>query len=655
MSEKNIEELFLIGSEINHSKILKMIKEAQQKENSSYIVISTNLNSDNSLTKHHIQHETGNIYLTQDQESIEDETRNWVSKWVFRSGSIFDTLNYRQNSFWWFIDRRIRFEIFEIFFQIKILQGIEKNLSPRKIIWYDESGILENLIPQVFSSSEKFLEIKPKFSFRVKKNILMKFKWWFGVYFLFLREKLFELWGKIISRIYSLNKEKIDSCVAIITNSVSWRSYYNKNTNQFELGDYYFENITNELRKHDLSPIVEIFKVNDIRKDLKVVKAKNENAGGKILVIFDTYNDKNAKKQYKKELSFFKQQYNKLEQELITEEVFLYSEIVFSNIIRKRILWYLKAYIPLGLKWKATFNSLIKIINPKVILFINEFFTFGKALTLCARENINVSSFALQHGFFTELDIGSNKPVDYQDDPTFVPPLTPDKTFVYGPYYEQLLLKLGYDKKNVIISGNPTYDSLSALMDKINNEDIIKKLNLSPNKKIIVFGTQPDFFETAIAPIHTLISFANQQSNIQLIIKVHPREDLSQYEFFKKEAKIPVRIIKDQNILSILKICDVFISQHSTTILDALVVGKPVGVVNFTKRQSSLRFLKSEGILELNTPEQLVKVTHQILEDPEFLFKYEKFLQEFLTEHAFKVDGKASERIVETIINQFKH
>ncbi|MHA2247508.1 MAG: UDP-N-acetylglucosamine 2-epimerase [Candidatus Hodarchaeales archaeon] len=654
MGKTKLKELILIGSELKNRKIIQIIT-ALQKNDHSHLIISLTSAADSSLTSHSISHELGDSYLQETHEFIENDIRNWLSNWVFRDEndhkSIFESFKQNIDSFWWFIDRRIRFEILEVFFKIKILQDIEKKTEFKRMIWYDESRELDFLIPQIFDlSTLNYKRIGSKFSVKIISSLKSILKRHFGVFFLQKKESSYSIWSRILFKKYSWSNKISGSSIAIVSNSKSWRLCYNKRTNRFEHGDYYFHDIKNELKNKYPGEIIEAFKLQNIREDLRVLKEKKELNEDNILVILDTLMDSKSKKKYKKEIKFFKLQLKSLERRFEVKNYFTYSSINFDKIMKERIIWYFKAYIPLGIRWKAQFTSLIAKMNPKAILFINEFFTFGKAITLSSREHENVYSYAIQHGFFTELDIGADRPSKSQEGTlAYHLPVTPDKTCVYGPYYESLLLKVGFEKEKIYISGNPTYDSIKILVSEISSEEIINELDLS--KKIVVFGTQPDFFENAVGPIRSIINFGAEYPNFQLIIKVHPREDVEQYSMFHEDAEIPVHVIKDVNIFALLKICDFYLSQHSTTILDAIATNKPVGIVNFSNRPSSLRFLKSEAICELTNPKMIEEIIPKILEDTDFRNKQITLQQKFLTDQAYKIDGRAAERIVNLVLN----
>lgn len=665
MNPINLQEIILIGSELQNPRIISYLRDLKKKKNYSYAVISTNPIAEISLSKNSIEYEQGHSYLKENDDSIENETIWWLNEWISKKRkngvSIIDNFIYKTESFWWFIDRRIRFELHEIFLLIKILKGVETCIDAKKVTVYDESNRLQILIPQIFNLfSLKYQKFSSRFRHRVKLWIHKVMKKRFGFRILQMREFWFEFVCRRIFSKYSWKKPIDSPNVVSLTNSTSWRLCYIPKTKTFQLGDFYFQSLQESLEKSFSGSVIELYKIQNIRRDLRVVKEKISLNPYTKLMFLDACMTPKAKKRFKDEIKFFKKRFHFFKDELIVDRDFQYSQINFSSIQKDRVIWFFKAYIPLGLRWKALFDSFISDLNPSFILFINEFFILGRSLVLSSLEHYNTHTFAIQHGFFTELDIGTVSSINMNttsESYSEIHPVTPDMTAVYGPYYERLLLKMKYPKEKILVSGNPSYDFLRKFMrDNYNNrENDLKSLGLSTDKKTIVFGTQPDFYESIINPISTILDLGKNYPQIQLIIKVHPRENISQYLEFETGSNIPVRVIKDQNIFLIIQICDVFLTLHSTTILDALVLGKPVCTFNFENKHTSLKFLKSKAIIELKSPQETFKLIPKILDDEGFQSKLDIQRQEFLSDQIYKLDGNAAERIVNFIIEKINN
>lgn len=656
MNKIIVNEIVLIGSEIKSKKIIRYHNKISQKKDYSYNIFATNQHADLSLTRNHVSHQIGNHYLQEKRESIETATNQWLNEWIFSKRidgiSIFDNFMYENESWWWFIDRRIRYELLEVFLLIKALQSINNQYQAEKITVYDETNCLQSLVPEIFrTNSLEFNSLSPKIWRRIKNPFQRKVKRHLGSRFLQSRERIIEFLSKRIFSKYSKDPKTKDPCIATSTGFQSWRLCYNPLINQYEKGDFYFQSIHALFSGNSINRVVELYKIQKIRKDLSIVKEKFATQRNMELVFLNSFMTSEGKKQFNHEFEIFKKKLRHFERKLLRKEDLVFCEVNFSSIMADRLFWFFSAYLPLGLRWKALFKGFVKKIKPSVLFFWDEFFTTGRALIYGAQTCENTLSFAIQHGFMSEFELGISELNGISQTNFTIPPVvTPDYTAVYGSYYEKMLLNQGYPKEKIIISGNPNYDFIPSLIGSNIQNDDYEQLNLAPNKKTIVFGTQPDLYEYSIEPLSTLINLGEKHKDIQLIIKVHPREDSSRYLEFQKKANFPIRIVKKMNIFSVIKLCDIYITFHSTTILDALILGKPVATFNFDNRENPLKFLKTKAIIELKTPKETMELIPKILEDDSFILELEKYRKEFLFEQIYKIDGNAATRIVNSVI-----
>ncbi|MFX1507339.1 MAG: CDP-glycerol glycerophosphotransferase family protein [Promethearchaeota archaeon] len=658
MAHTSFYELILVGSDIKQQKFLMNLKRKSQSKKSMYEIIALDPVSDNSLTNHSIPHKIGNEFLIENREQIEYEVSQWINNWVLKpkinETSIYSNFTYEGESFWWLIEHRIRFEILEICIFIKILQGIQKEkINARKILVYDENDILQPLVLQIFRQDSVNIDIiKPKRSRRLKSLILRYTKRFGGTRYIHLREYWYKLLSKLIfSRYADGKKDPLE--IVIFTTNVHWRLCFNPNNNEFEPGNYYFRDIISAFDQIMPGRIAELFKIRNIRRDLSVIKEKRSQRKEANLFFLDTFPIE--KKKFKEELKFFRSRNRIFQRKLLLNEDLTFSDVNFASIMKERLLWFIKAYIPLGLRWKAQFDTFISKMNPKVMLFIDEFYTLGRALTLSCKSQKDVLSTALQHGFFTKFTIGTlreeKKGTRDEIEPII---LTADLTCVYGSTYQKILIEEGYDKNNTAISGNPGYDQVSDMMNYYKEEEILNQLNLSIERKTIVFGTQPAFYETAIHPLRTLIEVIQNHPNYQLIIKVHPRDKIKRYQQLIEGSRIPISIVKDINIFAVIRICDLFLTQYSTTIIDALAFNKPVAIFNFNEKLNPLSFLQMQAITELKNPKMIIELIPKILEDKALQKQLEVYRNEFLFNQVYYLDGKASTRVVNAILKRIQ-
>ena len=78
---------------------------------------------------------------------------------------------------------------------------------------------------------------------------------------------------------------------------------------------------------------------------------------------------------------------------------------------------------------------------------------------------------------------------------------------------------------------------------------------------------------------------ANMGNDIQVLVKVHPLEDAADYLKIVREKNSPrLTVIEEYPIQQLIAICDVFVSVLSTTIFEAMVMDKPIIIVDISEK-----------------------------------------------------------------------
>lgn len=230
------------------------------------------------------------------------------------------------------------------------------------------------------------------------------------------------------------------------------------------------------------------------------------------------------------------------------------------------------------------------------------------------------------------------------------------KIAVMGDYTKNMLIKRGIDSSKIIITGQPRWDDLvNFTSSTIEKEILMKEFNLNPTKKIILLTTQPiveagmwtkndrEFYITNI------IKIINQQE-FNLIIKLHPRDDINIYRDILSRNGLENQCFVCQNFdtFYLLKFCDLLITHICTTALEAMILNKPVLAVDFKYSTDMIPYVSDRAALGVNHPKDLLQSVYLALDsvsmDPI------KTTTEFVYNCAYLQDGKASERVAGLII-----
>jgi glycosyltransferase involved in cell wall biosynthesis len=214
-------------------------------------------------------------------------------------------------------------------------------------------------------------------------------------------------------------------------------------------------------------------------------------------------------------------------------------------------------------------KELIKKLNPSCMIFLYDSPPEEKTF-INAADEFNIPGIILQHGLLTKRDTGTLTSLL-----PFIPP-NGIKHGLWGSESEKMWHEMGVNNKDILLIGNPRYDELFKMRDKCKN------------KNIILLGTSilPELAYSSI-DTNMLIKFKNILKGIcktsvnipnkQLIIKLHPGQH-SSYDIQPtiKEIDPSISIYKNNNVVELLKDCEVFIYiGYSTVLLEAMILNKP--------------------------------------------------------------------------------
>ena len=223
-----------------------------------------------------------------------------------------------------------------------------------------------------------------------------------------------------------------------------------------------------------------------------------------------------------------------------------------------------------------------------------------------------------------------------------------DYFLVYSPKFKDMK-KCTNDFKELLLIGQPRYDIL-ADADKIyNKNEILEQIDLDPSKKLIIWTTQThglpiDENEKNVSAVFNAVKLLK---NVQLVIKLHPAEDQNAPRYKKDKSFNPVIVDGKADTYALLYACDLMITRHSTTAMEAVALNKPVIALNLSGEPDPVEYVKEGIALGVYKEEDLKTAIEKLLKDDSELAKNRaKYIEKYL----YKIDGKATERVINLIV-----
>ena len=295
--------------------------------------------------------------------------------------------------------------------------------------------------------------------------------------------------------------------------------------------------------------------------------------------------------------------------------------------------------------------------NPDLILVTSEYGFFERALIVAGKLK-GIPTLAIQHGNIGPLHKGYMYPKGsisaYGSVETPYCPI-PDKTAVYGRYDYDLLTKMGaFPPSSVVIAGQPRYDILAVAKRFFSREKFCSKLNLDPDRKIVLVATENLPTPEGEAFLRNILRALKNFPDLQIVVKLHPREKGEWYNKVVKEENVRAIILsRKADTFETLYACDLLITGFSTVITEATILGKPSVTLHIGKKEDPTPYYK-DVTLRIYREEDLVSAIREALYDEEARDKLKKAGKKFVYQHAYKQDGRATERVADLIEEMIK-
>lgn len=346
---------------------------------------------------------------------------------------------------------------------------------------------------------------------------------------------------------------------------------------------------------------------------------------------FESYSNSKVRgivRVHKKE---FRKRWKQLKNDVVVKNSLFYRRIPLWELLEPRLRFmFLRRFAQVSEYIEAT-RHLVSVKKPSVIVVANDTSTYGRAA--CAVASLeNVPSLLIQHGAIA-------------DEPKYSR-IFADKMAVEGPEVKKSFVSKGLPQEKFFVTGQPRYDVLAKKEGMLSREEMYRKLGIGKKKKIIVLATQvPECDEKVVRAVYNAVKDMN---DCVLVVKLHPAERTdAMYQRVRKETGIKnILIGKDINLYGLLNASELMMTVFSTTALEAMMLDKPVITINLTGEPDLMPYAKSGAALGVYDGKDLKDAIEKILNNKKTQQRLKKAREKFVYGMVYKMDGKASERVV---------
>ena len=205
---------------------------------------------------------------------------------------------------------------------------------------------------------------------------------------------------------------------------------------------------------------------------------------------------------------------------------------------------------------------------------------FNEQIILQLAKKHNIDVLLLQHGMYLET-------LELKESNIFLGgdfPILSSKFLTWGTHTKNYAKKCGFSKKTHVI-GSPAHDTLfkNNSDNSLVNDGFILLATSSPQQNQL-FDLTINNLEVYEKTIKDVCKIAAKLKK-QLIIKLHPFQEEQDIKKMVAGLGEQITLTNRGNIEDLIKSCDIFlVNDFSTTMLDAMIIGKPVIAIQTKNR-----------------------------------------------------------------------
>lgn len=323
-----------------------------------------------------------------------------------------------------------------------------------------------------------------------------------------------------------------------------------------------------------------------------------------------------------------------------------YRNVPLWPLLQQRWQYLFCEYAQVALLHIEAAGRIMELERPDAVLIEYEEGSYGRAATVAAR-NAGVPSVALQHGlhgggyipsyYFSKTSWECGGGIDGCPIPT--------KTAVFGEVTRHYLNKISsYPAAAIAVTGTTIYDDAIDFSATVDQPEIRRQLGCAESGVVTVlssiFTEAQDrrwFIENTLGAV--------ADRGMQYIVKLHPREEGSAWSEIAARMGVAKPLLLRDRLWPAIAAADVVVSWYSTTILDALLLNRPVVVLRIPGKNNPDNLADSGRIGIVDDRKGLAAALSQFsVSEGQRVGPVERGRQ-LLEEHLFKCDGQASKRI----------
>lgn len=595
------------------------------------------------------------------EEEIREEEIEWFRTWpdtkIKDNKNIKETILYDNASLWWLVDEVLYYNSFvfpsvkEVVNQATILNHIVSIEKPSLIYYARNNGPASGVIEHICKSRNIPAVATPGVS-RLKRCPSQGLRTMVYIFGPWLRTFVRKIGWAILGRRPELTRPRGGKI--LIFSGENWGDTYDLTTGELRKGDPYFDSVIEPLKdKWDIAliSIPGTFMNWGIRTFRE--KSRQQNARYRP---FERYLSRKAILNAWKAAKRLHQDYQSLTNGEGLKQALKIHNLPLYDIIEPNLsLTFSRGHLTTVIAIFETAKRIMGIENPDAVIVCGEFVVFERAIMAAAKLK-GIPVLSVQHGVYSPYFIHYNYlQQDIGPSRETTAPYCPvaDKFAVYSQQDKDNFVQRGkIREEDVIVSGQPRYDILTRADKIFDREKTFKKLNLDPGKKLVTWMALSQSFTPQENERNrkAVYNAVKSLKNAQLVIKLHPSEDQKATQYRKDKSFKPT-IVRGWGTLTfeLLNASDVVITHYCTTAIEAIILSKPVIVIDFSGTLTWVPYIECGAAIGVHREEAMAPTIEGMLYDEEARQKLAKIQRRYACESGLLQNGQASQIVADLV------
>jgi hypothetical protein len=255
-----------------------------------------------------------------------------------------------------------------------------------------------------------------------------------------------------------------------------------------------------------------------------------------------------------------------------------------------------------------TASRALEALHPRCVYITDAYDMWGRAIVVAARR-LGITSIEVQHGIIERnhdgyLHLSGEVAPDGSQRSPYSP--LPDLVLVHGEMSrEALVVSDHFPPESVRVTGSPQVEAVRASV--ADQASLRKKLGIAADGLVVLYFGAPFYVYPVDADhLSALLACCRQMPEWKALVRPHPGEYSSdRYLAALHAARVDALLMRRADPFELIVASDLVISHNSTTVLDAMVLERPVIHVNFSGGPNLFPFVEEAGARGATTPQEL--------------------------------------------------